>query len=133
MFFTLIPVLALLSNYYRVSCLINVGTEGFLVPCFRPSPKALRQLRVFQVAAINQQDAMALAAAMVRRLELTDFDALSIIVDRWWVYGDVAEIEIVGACGGKLSTTGPAWSRAQIESPTTDFWAVAAAYLETLH
>ncbi|MCZ2154050.1 MAG: hypothetical protein LC114_09155 [Bryobacterales bacterium] len=28
MFFTLIPVLALLSNYYRVSCLINVGTEG---------------------------------------------------------------------------------------------------------
>ena len=26
--FTLIPVLALLSNYDRVNCLINVGTEG---------------------------------------------------------------------------------------------------------
>ena len=27
--FTLIPVLALLSNYDRENCLINVGTEGF--------------------------------------------------------------------------------------------------------
>jgi hypothetical protein len=26
--FTLIPVLALLSNYDRENCLINVGTEG---------------------------------------------------------------------------------------------------------
>ena len=30
LFFTLIPVLALLSNYDRESCLINVGTEGWL-------------------------------------------------------------------------------------------------------
>src|SRR5271157_6100100 len=29
LFFTLIPVLALLSNYGRENCLINVGTEGF--------------------------------------------------------------------------------------------------------
>jgi hypothetical protein len=28
LFFTLIPVLALLSNYDRENCLINVGTEG---------------------------------------------------------------------------------------------------------
>ncbi len=28
LFFTLIPVLALLSNYDREKCLINVGTEG---------------------------------------------------------------------------------------------------------
>src|SRR5450759_3889235 len=28
LFFTLIPVLALLSNYDQESCLINVGTEG---------------------------------------------------------------------------------------------------------
>ncbi|HUJ43243.1 MAG TPA: hypothetical protein VLW52_06520, partial [Opitutaceae bacterium] len=28
MIFTLIPVLALLSNYNRENCLINVGTEG---------------------------------------------------------------------------------------------------------
>ena len=27
LFFTLIPVLALLSNYDRENCLINVGTE----------------------------------------------------------------------------------------------------------
>jgi len=26
--FTLIPILALLSNYDRENCLINVGTEG---------------------------------------------------------------------------------------------------------
>src|SRR5450432_3239965 len=30
LFFTLIPVLALLSNYDRGNCLINVGTEGRL-------------------------------------------------------------------------------------------------------
>jgi hypothetical protein len=30
LFFTLIPVLALLSNYDRENCLINVGTEGEL-------------------------------------------------------------------------------------------------------
>jgi hypothetical protein len=30
LFFTLIPVLALLSNYDRENCLINVGTEGRL-------------------------------------------------------------------------------------------------------
>src|SRR5664280_2055521 len=30
LFFTLIPVLALLSNYDRGNCLINVGTEGEL-------------------------------------------------------------------------------------------------------
>ena len=28
LFFTLIPVLALLSNYDRENCLINAGTEG---------------------------------------------------------------------------------------------------------
>jgi hypothetical protein len=28
LFFTLIPVLALLSNYDRGNCLINIGTEG---------------------------------------------------------------------------------------------------------
>jgi hypothetical protein len=28
LFFTLIPVLALLSNYDQENCLINVGTEG---------------------------------------------------------------------------------------------------------
>jgi hypothetical protein len=28
LFFTLIPVLALLSNYDRENCLINLGTEG---------------------------------------------------------------------------------------------------------
>src|ERR1019366_5955231 len=28
LFFTLIPVLALLSNYDRENCLINIGTEG---------------------------------------------------------------------------------------------------------
>jgi hypothetical protein len=28
LFFTLIPILALLSNYDQVNCLINVGTEG---------------------------------------------------------------------------------------------------------
>ena len=36
MFFTLIPVLALLSNYDQENCLINVGTEG----TFRPMNKA---------------------------------------------------------------------------------------------
>jgi hypothetical protein len=30
LFFTLIPVLALLSNYDQENCLINVGTEGAL-------------------------------------------------------------------------------------------------------
>src|ERR1039458_563350 len=30
LFFTLIPVLALLSNYDQENCLINVGTEGFM-------------------------------------------------------------------------------------------------------
>src|SRR5664280_1438347 len=30
LFFTLIPILALLSNYDREDCLINVGTEGIL-------------------------------------------------------------------------------------------------------
>src|SRR6516162_6028999 len=30
LFFTLISVLALLTNYDRENCLINVGTEGFL-------------------------------------------------------------------------------------------------------
>jgi len=30
LFFTLIPVLALLSNYDRENCLINVGTEGIV-------------------------------------------------------------------------------------------------------
>ena len=29
MFFTLIPILALLSNYDQENCLSNVGTEGF--------------------------------------------------------------------------------------------------------
>jgi hypothetical protein len=28
LFFTLIPVLALLSNYDQENCLINIGTEG---------------------------------------------------------------------------------------------------------
>jgi hypothetical protein len=28
LFFTLIPILALLSNYDQENCLINVGTEG---------------------------------------------------------------------------------------------------------
>jgi hypothetical protein len=32
LFFTLIPVLALLSNYDRENCLINVGTEGQFHP-----------------------------------------------------------------------------------------------------
>ena len=32
LFFTLIPVLALLSNYDQENCLINVGTEGRAVP-----------------------------------------------------------------------------------------------------
>src|SRR5665811_410059 len=31
LFFTLIPVLALLSNYDQENCLINVGTEGAAV------------------------------------------------------------------------------------------------------
>jgi hypothetical protein len=30
LFFTLIPILALLSNYDQENCLINVGTEGAL-------------------------------------------------------------------------------------------------------
>jgi len=30
LFFTLIPILALLSNYDQENCLINVGTEGSL-------------------------------------------------------------------------------------------------------
>src|SRR5215475_15696185 len=30
LFFTLIPILALLSNYDQENCLINVGTEGLL-------------------------------------------------------------------------------------------------------
>src|SRR5208283_5103344 len=41
LFFTLIPVLALLSNYDQENCLINVGTEG--------SPKASGEIvRVHQ-------------------------------------------------------------------------------------
>ena len=32
LFFKLIPVLALLSNYDRENCLINVGTEGAKMP-----------------------------------------------------------------------------------------------------
>jgi hypothetical protein len=30
LFFTLIPILALLSNYDQENCLINVGTEGWV-------------------------------------------------------------------------------------------------------
>jgi hypothetical protein len=30
LFFTLIPILALLSNYDQENCLINVGTEGYV-------------------------------------------------------------------------------------------------------
>ena len=30
LFFTLIPILALLSNYDQENCLINVGTEGLV-------------------------------------------------------------------------------------------------------
>jgi hypothetical protein len=36
LFFTLIPVLALLSNYDRENCLINVGTEVALSPDGQP-------------------------------------------------------------------------------------------------
>jgi hypothetical protein len=37
LFFTLIPVLALLSNYDQENCLINVGTEGFLRTKIQPN------------------------------------------------------------------------------------------------
>jgi hypothetical protein len=37
--FTLIPVLALLSNYDQENCLINVGTEGVMVSNGRLLPE----------------------------------------------------------------------------------------------
>src|SRR5215475_9253063 len=49
LFFTLIPILALLSNYDQENCLINVGTEGplslrssgidFMLKCAAPSQR----------------------------------------------------------------------------------------------
>src|ERR1035437_9124060 len=45
LFFTLIPVLALLSNYDRENCLINVGTEG-KKRTVRPSAPRLLQIPV---------------------------------------------------------------------------------------
>ncbi|MGA9625631.1 MAG: hypothetical protein WBQ65_14255, partial [Bryobacteraceae bacterium] len=42
LFFTLIPVLALLSNYDQENCLINVGTEGF---CQELQPKDMTRWR----------------------------------------------------------------------------------------
>src|SRR5437588_5462511 len=50
LFFTLIPVLALLSNYDRENCLINVGTEGakrlwYKTSCEGQSLKRILQLR----------------------------------------------------------------------------------------
>src|SRR5580704_12145240 len=38
LFFTLIPILALLSNYDQEDCLINVGTEGTLARVFDHGP-----------------------------------------------------------------------------------------------
>src|SRR5674476_205003 len=43
LFFTLIPVLALLSNYDQENCLINVGTEGSV-----PDPPQLPPPNVWQ-------------------------------------------------------------------------------------
>src|SRR5690349_11117887 len=40
LFFTLIPILALLSNYDRENCLINVGTEGASSPSTAAPPPA---------------------------------------------------------------------------------------------
>jgi hypothetical protein len=37
LFFTLIPVLALLSNYDQENCLINVGTEGGIAAGLTPA------------------------------------------------------------------------------------------------
>jgi hypothetical protein len=47
LFFTLIPVLALLSNYDQENCLINVGTEGSAELCPPPSetPECINCLR----------------------------------------------------------------------------------------
>jgi hypothetical protein len=42
LFFTLIPVLALLSNYDRENCLINVGTEGCETRAYRHINSAVR-------------------------------------------------------------------------------------------
>src|SRR5437588_8921084 len=42
LFFTLIPVLALLSNYDRKNCLINVGTEGSHMTVAHDDPDRVR-------------------------------------------------------------------------------------------
>ena len=48
--FTLIPVLALLSNYDRENCLINVGTEGGLAAL--PSGRWMMNCNWFQIAML---------------------------------------------------------------------------------
>jgi biuret amidohydrolase len=57
LFFTLIPVLALLSNYDRENCLINVGTEGgaaMETPAARQIvPKIAEALRICRDAGIK--------------------------------------------------------------------------------
>jgi hypothetical protein len=47
LFFTLISVLALLTNYDRENCLINVGTEGTLLPS-RQSATGSRSQMIIQ-------------------------------------------------------------------------------------
>src|SRR5208283_2559051 len=44
LFFTLIPVLALLSNYDQENCLINVGTEGTTRSPVRWTPRKVHAL-----------------------------------------------------------------------------------------
>jgi hypothetical protein len=39
LFFTWIPILALLSNYDQEICLIHVGTEGLLKAILRTAPR----------------------------------------------------------------------------------------------
>src|SRR5579872_5438154 len=41
LFFTLTPVLALLSNYDRENCLINVGTEGAKITAVRSTESSV--------------------------------------------------------------------------------------------
>src|ERR1039458_1699082 len=52
LFFTLIPVLALLSNYDQENCLINVGTEGGA-----PTDQGCVRIHRTDTSALNVADA----------------------------------------------------------------------------
>ena len=77
LFFTLIPVLALLSNYDQENCLINVGTEGFA----QVRGEVGRQVKPFDGGPDYTSDRdQALIAELVRR-GLSEAQVIELLTD----------------------------------------------------